>query len=209
MSDFKQLIKILKTEIKKPLPGKEAQMLMNPDIVFTKNKNARKSSILIHLYPKNNKIKTILILRVKYNGFHSNQIAFPGGKFENSDKSLSYTAIREANEEIDIDINCIKKIGQLTPLLIPISNFLVFPFLSYSDEKPVLKKNNSEVEKIIEINISDLFNAENIKKGEFIVNDKKISAPFYNINNYKIWGATAMIISELLEIIKKAKKLLE
>ena len=206
---FKHLIAILKKEINNTLPGKEAHKLMRPDISFTEENNARKSSILILLYPEENEIKTLLILRKEYNGFHSHQISFPGGKFEDFDKSLIDTALREAHEEIGIDINSIKIIGQLTSLYIPISNFLVFPLLGYSYNKPILKKNNFEVEKIIEINISDLLNPVNIKEGEFLVQDRKVKAPFYNINNYKIWGATAMIISELLEIIKKVNTVIE
>ena len=170
---FKHLIAILKKEINNTLPGKEAHKLMRPDISFTEENNARKSSILILLYPEENEIKTLLILRKEYNGFHSNQISFPGGKSENFDKSLIDTALREAHEEIGVDINSIKIIGQLTSLYIPISNFLVFPLLGYSYNKPILKKNNFEVEKIIEINISDLLNPVNIKKGEFLISDRK------------------------------------
>ncbi len=210
MINFHKLIKKLQDINDKDLPGKQAQYLMLPPNTgkeelnnFSNYSKTKKSSVLVLLYPDKDSIKTVLILRAKYNGIHSHQISFPGGKKEIFDNSLFDTALREANEEIGIDISKVKIIGNLSKLYIQPSNFLVLPILSYTDEKPQFKANNTEVEQIIEISLSDLLNKNNIQKKEVLSSGNKIiTAPCFLINNFKIWGATAMIISELLEIIK-------
>ncbi len=187
-----------------PLPGENVQFLMAP-ITRQKFKQQqldtylpRKSAVLILLYPIGNSINTILIQRPLYDGVHSGQIAFPGGKFEENDLLLENTALREANEEIGINTDNIQLIGSLTDVYISPSNFLVKPFVGFVHELSELKADSYEVSQIIH---SDLFslNNERIKGIKTIEhsNGFKIKTPYYEVEGFTVWGATAMMISEL------------
>lgn len=193
-----------------PLPGEDVQFLMAP---ITRQKMnlqqldtylPRKSAVLILLYPNGNSINTILIQRPVYNGVHSGQIAFPGGKFEENDLYLENTALREANEEIGINTNSIQLLGSLTDVYISPSNFLVKPFIGFVHELSDLKADSYEVSQIIH---SDLFslNNERIKGIKTIEhsNGFKIKTPYYEVEGFTVWGATAMIISELNAVVTK------
>lgn len=193
-----------------PLPGEDVQFLMAP-ITRQKIKQRqldtylpRKSAVLILLYPIGNSINTILIQRPLYDGVHSGQIAFPGGKFEENDLLLENTALREANEEIGISTDNIQLIGSLTDVYISPSNFLVKPFVGFVHELSELKADSYEVSQIIH---SDLFslNNESIKGIKTIEhsNGFKIKTPYYEVEGFTVWGATAMMISELNAVVSK------
>ncbi|HSH50364.1 MAG TPA: CoA pyrophosphatase, partial [Bacteroidales bacterium] len=159
----------LKEEFKKELPGEMAQNKMAPKIrrhfkTFSKRRNA---GILILLFAKNNQLYTVCIKRTEYNGAHSGQISFPGGKFEPGDQTLEQTALRESKEEIGIDPEKVSVLGKLTPLYIPVSNFYVLPFVGFYASAPKFNREPDEVEKIIEIPLSDLLNTENCTLQEF------------------------------------------
>lgn len=192
------------------LPGEEAQYEMAPigrkrlSSFSDRIHSARKSAVLIVLYPNDDSINTILIQRPNYEGVHSGQIAFPGGKFEDADQILSNTALREANEEIGLDIDRIQIIGNLTDLYIAPSNFLVSPYIGFVEELNELIPNNYEVSKIIHTDLFNL-NKEDIKGIKSIEhsNGYKIKTPYYEIEGFTVWGATAMMISELNAIVKR------
>jgi 8-oxo-dGTP pyrophosphatase MutT (NUDIX family) len=205
-----KFISDIKLELAKELPSYDAHQRMMPstrvtDMLTAKISNATiRSSVLILLYPKDEKLNTVFIKRQEYNGVHSGQFAFPGGKYEKNDLNLINTALREANEEIGIEIKSVEILGQLSELYIPPSNFLVLPIVAYMPSPPLFILNNKEVNKIIEVSLSELLSPENVSENEFIgFGNKRIVAPCYDLNNHKIWGATAMIISELIEIIHK------
>jgi 8-oxo-dGTP pyrophosphatase MutT (NUDIX family) len=130
-------------------------------------------------------------------------MAFPGGKKENADVNFEATALREANEEIGLQPENVEIIGQLTELFLPPSNFLIKVFVAYAAQKPALHPNEAEVQAIVEVSISDLSNKQNQQIKEFYAGalNRQLSAPYYKINNEEVWGATAMIISELLDVI--------
>lgn len=168
---------------------------------------ARESAVLILLYEKNNKIHLVLIERSVYDGKHSGQISFPGGKKDVSDKNLKETALRETFEEIGLNATDISIIAQLSHLYIPVSNFLVFPFVGFYNKIPKFIKDDFEVENIIEVSLETLLDKNNISEKTIKIPNKNIQfkTPIYKINNIDIWGATAMILSEFLEIIEKKK----
>ncbi len=204
-----KLITNLKLELTKELPSNNAHSRMMPnnralDVhSTTKNSATKLSSVLILLYPKNNMLYTVFIKRQEYDGVHSGQISFPGGKYEKRDANLINTALREANEEIGIDISAIEILGQLSELFIPPSNFVVLPIVAYMPTYPKFIIDIKEVNHIIEISLSELMSPKNISEDEFLgVGNLKITAPCYKFDNYKIWGATAMIMSELNDVLK-------
>lgn len=206
---FQSFINKLRQQLTEPLPGEVAQFKMAPERRITiseyyelGNNNPRPSAVLICLYPYQENIYTLLMLRPEEQGAHSGQISFPGGRFETSDIMLQTTALREANEEIGLDQRKVTVLGALTKLYIPVSNSMVQPFIGYIDGKPELKKNEEEVKEIIETDISLIMNPS--LKGYAIFtgfNKFQIEAPYYNIYGHKVWGATAMILSELESLI--------
>lgn len=202
-------INSLKRSVKQDLPSFNAHKLMMPEIrlkEFEKtnpDNNTIKSAVLLLLFEKNNQLYLIFIKRQKYDGIHSGQIAFPGGKFENNDKTLTTTALRETYEEIGISPSQIEIIGQLSELFIPPSNFLVQPFIGYTKQIPDYKINDYEVEVVFEVSINEIIYANPINNVEFeLFNNQTIKAPCYIFENHKIWGATSMILNELITIIK-------
>ena len=208
---FAALINKLLNQSKLELPGVFAQQIMSPSIRYTgkgfpedKNK-AKQSAVLLLLYPFKDKTNIVLIERSKYKGVHSGQISLPGGKCERNDKSLFETALREAEEEIGIIANDVSIISALTPLFVPVSTFNIQPVLSYIDYTPNFIADPIEVKNIIEVSINKLFDPLNLGVKNIRKDTSYFTAPCYNINQYQIWGATAMILCELHVLLKRAK----
>lgn len=202
---FTDFLKCLKDELENELPGEKAHIKMAPGIrdVFKPNTKSRKAGVLILLYPKNDELHVAFIQRTEDNGPHSGQISFPGGKAEQSDKDIIDTALRESHEEIGIDPTRVKVFGQLTRLHIPVSNFLVYPVIGFYDSTPKFIPQQSEVKHVIELKLKDLLDPKNCTTKEFSYGEISFLAPIYNPDNITIWGATAMILSEFIEIVLK------
>ena len=205
ISNFK---KYLLQAITEPLPGKAAQVLMSPSsrvnpLSMEQRDDAVKSGVLLLLYPKNDETFICFMRRTSDGHAHSGQISFPGGKAEKFDKDITETALRETYEEIGVEPNRIQVIGQLTDLYIPLSNFLVKPVLGIMDCTPIFKINKAEVSYIIEVPLSVFFDQNTRKEKEMKRNGYKFTAPYYEIGKDHIWGASSMIMSELVEILKQ------
>jgi 8-oxo-dGTP pyrophosphatase MutT (NUDIX family) len=207
---FQLFINNLKTNLQKPLPGEEAQFEMAhinreklADLYFD-YKNYRPSAVLILLYPnEQQQISVLLIERMTYDGHHSGQIAFPGGKAEPTDTDLQATALREFFEETGADITP-SVIGKLTPVYIPVSKFMVQPFVSYVEKKPNFSASAHEVNALIEWEIDHLLNPAIIK--ETIIEPTagyKLKTPYFDVQGKVLWGATAMMLNELKWVLKK------
>ena len=195
------------------LPGVDAQLIMSPNVrnphfeSQSPNDSTIKAAVLIIIIIQEDSLKTVLIKRPEYNGAHSGQISFPGGKTEKTDKNIFQTAIREAKEEIGINPDNIEIIGSLTNLYVPVSNICIYPIIGLTNEPISYNINQDEVAEVIETDIEYLLNKNNIDKMSFTTNNFEIIAPYYNVQNNKVWGATAMIISEFLEVIKETATL--
>ncbi|WP_163408184.1 NUDIX hydrolase [Flavobacterium ajazii] len=210
--DFQDFLQHLPNIIPAELPAEKAHVKMAPleRVQLMKNldlstKNPRIAAVMMLLYPKNEKAHLILIVRNAYNGVHSSQIAFPGGKYEASDADFSETALRETYEEIGVSSEKIEIIKQFTPMYIPPSNFLVHPFLGISSQELSFYPDIREVADIIELPLSVFLNDEIIIEATLSTSyADNISVPAFNIQNHMVWGATAMILSELREVLKNA-----
>lgn len=210
MLNTHKLISALKDELVKPLPGLDVQMEMVPitrqsEMLKVKHANPPKeSAVMILLFYQESKLQIAFIKRTSYNGVHSAQIAFPGGKYEDNDDTLTETALRETHEEIGIQKSEISILGKLTELFIPPSNFNVLPIIGFIKNRPQFIIDKKEVDKVFVVALDELINSETIQYKKIETRNKlKIAVPCYFINNEIIWGATAMIISEFLEVIKK------
>lgn len=170
--------------------------------------NAKRSAVSFLLYPKNDKIYTLFMKRPEYPGVHSGQVSLPGGQKENMDPDLLSTAIREYGEETGIILNKNNYLAPLTEFYISPSNFLVQPYVAYIDKINHFQPNEAEVESLHEVSLEDLFLAENFTKETIRLRNRgkdsyQIIAPCYKVNDLIIWGATAMMISELQYIFEE------
>jgi len=170
------------------------------------DKPLKKSGVLLLLYPCKEFIYTVFIKRTEYEGIHSGQISFPGGMFEKGDDSLAHTALRETMEETGMLFDEAIIIGKLTPLHIPVSNTEVFPYVAISDKRPAFAHDPAEVQYLIETRIDELLNPVNHKIKTMSIAGNEFEVPYFDIQNNHIWGATAMILSEFLEVVKNSNK---
>ncbi len=196
-------------ELAKPLPGIQAQMEMMPSTrpPAEKNdekKNRRLSAVMVLFYPNNGSVYFTLVKRVLYNGVHSGQISLPGGQFEEADRDFAITALRETQEEIGVYSKKIKLLGHLTSLYIPPSNFDVYPFVGYLAKPQIFHIDPVEIDHLIEIDLRDFLNP--VSKTEKIIHHRtgiNVSVPCFYLNNEIVWGATAMVLNELREVVLK------
>lgn len=217
MQTFKSKISNIKSCFdNSPLPGLASQLKLAPITRLAEHtipiaigthasewrgNNPKKSAVLILFYPKSDRIHLAMIVRATDNSIHSGQVSFPGGMAEKDDLSLNDTALREANEEIGIVSDSVTIIGQLTKLYIPPSNFDVYPIIGVTYSPPIFKSNN-EVQKILEIDLATLTSPETRTHKQIQHRTgKDFMVPCYYIQGEVIWGASAMIISELLEVV--------
>ena len=198
---------LLKTEISKGLPGEAAHLGMSPidrkNINWNSGESIRESAVAIVLYEKNKKPHCLLIQRTEYNGKHSGQISFPGGKKDPQDTDLEETARRECFEEIGIPIEKGELIGELTSVFIPVSSYIVRPFLFYHDAVNELIPNQREVAEIVSFQLLDLARENIISTMEIPLNNGTYmkDVPYFNLEGKKVWGATALILNEMRELL--------
>lgn len=211
---LKELTDKLSLSLQQPLPGRTAQLSLHTEkglmdyekMMQAADLNAsRQSSVLILLYEEDGQVFFPLIKRPEYEGVHSGQMGLPGGKMEPEDKDIIETALRETYEEIGIAGDNIKILGTLTSLFIPPSRFWVNVVVGYCEGKPSFKPDPREVAVLIPIPINQLVNGipveERPVKGSSTL---KMKAPGYVFEEYFIWGATSMILSEFRALINQS-----
>jgi 8-oxo-dGTP pyrophosphatase MutT (NUDIX family) len=204
---FNEFIVNITEQLKQPLPGREFHLKMMSEARMTSkiqpNENTRKSAVLILFYPYQDAIFVPLILRPAYDGVHGGQMAFPGGRAEKEDENLIRTALREAQEEVGIKAIDVKVIGQLTEIFIPPSNFFVLPVIGFINYHPTFYPDAREVDSIIEVNLNEIMDEKNQQLRKVDVRGLKLETPCFIIQERVIWGATAMMLAELNEVLKR------
>ena len=193
------------TLLQKVKPGINAQLVFYPEREFGNYTNIelRKAAVGIHLYNKGKSTYFILIERSKYDGLHSQQIAFPGGKFDEDDRELEYTARRESQEEIGIPVNSGELVTELSAVVVSVSKFIVSPFVFFHEKEPEILINYREVATILKVKLSDFLEKDHSNRNIKISENMQIkNMPCYEIQEKIVWGATALMLNELKIILK-------
>lgn len=214
--NFKDLKRIIPKLKLSNLNSKTSQIKLAPSfrkefIKLNSNKllNSKKAAVTAALYADDsNLVRLILILRNTYNGVHSNQIGFPGGRVEEDDKTLFDTAIRETFEEIGVAVEKNELIRELKEIYIPPSNFNVYPFLVLLNHPPSFVKDDKEVKEIITMDLDSLLNCKITQtlipvptKLNELNTQNDVLVPTFKLAGYNVWGATAMMLSEIRDLI--------
>lgn len=198
-----------------PLPGKKAQFEMAPmeriktlTLTDISAMNPRQAAVMALFYEREKQACIILILRKTYKGVHSNQVGFPGGKVEPQDQDLQATAIRETYEEVGVPQENIRTIRKMTNIYIPPSNFWVQSYMGYTLKNPVFIAQEEEVEALIEVPVAALLNPDSVGTSRITTSyATDIEVPIFKLQEYEVWGATAMMLSEIKETIIQAMAL--
>ncbi len=191
----------------KALPGEKAHNKMAPHPRYIKDMEGEHdsppigSAVLVLIIPHENELVIPFIKRSNYGKYHGGQIAFPGGKIEKEDTDAIHTALRECQEEIGVPKEHISVLGVLSDLYITISNFNITPIVATIISMPKFILSTNEVEEVILVKLSDLFDNKNKSTRTLSRHGQDITAPGYVIGEHFIWGATAMIIAELEELM--------
>ncbi|WP_439151756.1 NUDIX hydrolase [Winogradskyella sp.] len=170
-----------------------------------KAKSAKKAGVLALFYPSDlGNTNLVLILRKTYKGAHSAQVGFPGGKYEDQDKDLLVTAVRETKEEVGVPEHMVNIIKPMSPLYIPPSNFIVHPYVGVSEQTPQFIKQETEVEDIIEVDLLDFLNDKNTITTKVPTSfNVEVDVPAFQLNGHVVWGATAMMLGEIKDLLKQ------
>ncbi|WP_298526403.1 CoA pyrophosphatase [uncultured Christiangramia sp.] len=207
--DFKNRISKLK---KMPLPGEKAHRKLAPmmrikelEELEMEHLNPQEAGVMALFYPDlQQKTRMVLILRRTYKGVHSNQVGFPGGRVEPEDRNMEHTALRETEEEVGVPQNSVEVIAKLSRLYIPPSNFWVHPFIGILDHTPELIPQESEVEEIMEVLLSEFLDDNNLINETLSTSyATEIEVPAYKLNDKIVWGATGMMLAEVREMLLK------
>lgn len=204
MEDF---IHRLKGRLTRDLPGEEAQFRMAPRQRMRMKEalsgalRPQQSAVLLYLFPDQDDWRIVLMKRPDYDGAHGGQISIPGGRLEPGENHTQ-AALREFREETGIPVSRTQLLGRLSELYIAPSSFLVKPFVACAQERPRFDPDPVEVEQIIELTVSALMSEATVKRGRVrLSSDVRVETPYFDVEGHMVWGATAMILSELKEIL--------
>ncbi len=205
--NWKKKASLIKKAVNSPKPGLKSQLIMVTDPrpghkTYAEMKNkCKKAGVLVLFFPKKNELHLILTRRTEMVQYHPNQISFPGGQCELNENPLE-AGLRETQEELGIPPEKIKILGELTPLYIPPSNYCIYPAVGILGKPPAYNLRVKEVAEVIEIPLVHLLDNKNIRKETWKLKNSEVKAPFHLYEKHKIWGATAMVLAELLDIIR-------
>ncbi len=201
----------LRAALTRPLPGLAAQMGMAPvprpgtDRILDPTLNCRRAGVLVLLYPRDGDVSLVLTRRTDEVDTHRGQISFPGGSLDPGEDAVS-AALREAWEELAVDPAPLAVLGELSPLYIPPSSFCIYPVVAYAAERPDFVPNVGEVAEILEVSLAHLLDPGTRGEEIWPIRGADVRVPFYRVGHHKVWGATAMVLCEFLEMIREVNR---
>ncbi|WCL80683.1 CoA pyrophosphatase [Saprospira sp. CCB-QB6] len=212
-----KFIRHLQAQLSQELPGQSAQKEMmgqalarraDQESRFKLPKKYKEAATLLLLYVHEGEWHTALMQRPDSPFPHSKQISFPGGGLETFDAGPAAAALRETEEEFGVLSETVELLGEMTSLYIPVSNYLVYPFVGYLEERPNFIPDAEEVEEIIEIPLAELLDMDNRKRKDIQTYNGSVlpNMPYFDLCGKTVWGATAMMLSEFVAVCKTLAK---
>ena len=198
---------LLERRLREAKPGLVSQLKMVPDprpgdkTYQEAGETCLRAGVLVLIYPRESHYYLVLTRRTSQVAHHQAQISFPGGQMDEQESAVK-TALREAEEELNITPAEVRVLGQLTPLYIPPSNYCIYPVVAAAERRPDFRPSPHEVAEVIEIPLDHLLDLGNIKRETWPIRGLDVTVPFYSFQEHKIWGATAMVLAELLDLVK-------
>jgi len=206
-AEWTAFTRLLRNRLSSPLPGFEAYKRLAPSyrldarLLSTEGKVCRKSAVLVLLYPHEAEPHVLLMQRTTRGDVHGGQLSFPGGACE-MEEAFCDTAQRETEEELGLHPASYEVVGALTPLYIPPSRFCVWPYVAIAPALPSLTPSEEEVERIVPIPLKALQRPDAVQYGEWEVRGVIERVPYFAVDAIPLWGATAMMLAELLHILE-------
>jgi len=180
-----------------PVPRPGTERILDPTL------NCRRAGVLVLFYPCDGDLGLVLTRRTDAVDNHRGQISFPGGSMDPGEDAV-LAAFREAWEELAVDPATLEVLGELSPLYIPPSGFCIYPVVAYAAERPVFVPNPGEVAEVLEVSLAHLFDPGTRDEEIWPIRGADVCVPFYRVGHHKVWGATAMVLCELLTLIQEA-----
>ncbi len=206
LDSVRKTLEFLRVRLRGPKPGLKAQLKMvtsprpGDKTYLDVGGSCLKAGVLVLLYPWREKLSLVLTRRTSTVAHHQAQISFPGGRMDKGESAVA-AAIREAHEELQIMPDSIRILGELTPLYVPPSNYCIYPVVAGVVERPDFRPSPIEVAEIIEVPVEHLLDPTNVRQETWPLRGMDVRVPFYLFKDHKIWGATAMILAELVDLI--------
>lgn len=198
----------IRSALERPRPGLPAQLRLSPrprDPGITHEEAPRPGGVVLLLYPHRQHLHLVLTRRADTLSNHKGQISLPGGQ-RDPGETPEVTALRELHEELGIEPDQVDVLGRLTPLYIPPSNYCIYPVVGYVAERPCFRPNPAEVAHVLEVPLSALLDPDTVREEEWSLRDEAVRVPFFAIAGHKVWGATAMVLAEFVELLRGARR---
>ncbi|MFQ5595592.1 MAG: NUDIX hydrolase [Anaerolineae bacterium] len=201
-------IDVVREALAQPRPGLRAQIGMSPRprASVAINTPARAGGVLLLLYPINGRLHLVLTRRAEHLSSHKGQISLPGGA-QDPGESFEQTALREVQEELNVEPADIQVLGRLTPLYISPSNYCIRPVVGYTPVRPAFHPDSCEVAEVLEIPLAVLLDPSIVREEDWRLRGIQVQVPFFEVKGHKVWGATAMVLAEFVELMRSVMDL--
>ena len=186
----------MRQRLRQALSQRQKQHIVNSNLV--------RSAVLLPIYYKQGQYYLLFTKRTQEVKDHKSQISFPGGAYQQEDGTLLNTALRECAEEIGLMAGDVEILGELDDFVTQVSNYIISPFVAIIPWPYQFKVNSMEIEEIVEVPISALLDIGHLRLETRIIDDEEVTSFFYHYQGRVIWGATARILNQFLDIFAQA-----